>query len=91
MVNGINPTVQGVFGVRDLSNALSQNTKDNAKAFQNMFKFGTQVYDYAQSRGQANDMEKATNEKASLNAQLESDMALLQKLESELASLKGGV
>ena len=78
-----------VFGVRDFSKDIRQNQADDTKALQNAFKFGTQVYDYAQSRKQANLMEQDENDKKALQDSIAADQAELAKLKEMLASMGG--
>lgn len=80
-----------VFGVRDFSKDIRQNQADDTRALQNAFKFGTQVYDYAQQRKQGkliDDYNNARQENKDLDI---ADAARLKELEAELAALKGGV
>lgn len=80
-----------VFGVRDFSKDIRQNQAEDTKALQNAFKFGTQVYDYAQSRNQANKIDEFNKMRQS-NRDLDiEDEARLKELEAELAALKGGM
>lgn len=78
-----------VFGVRDFSKDIRQNQADDTKALQNAFKFGTQVYDYAQSRKQANLIEQDENDKKALQDSIAADQAELAKLKEMLASMGG--
>ena len=80
-----------VFGVRDFSKDIRQNQADDTRALQNAFKFGTQVYDYAQSRKQANLIEQDENDKKALADSIAADQAELAKLKEQLAALQGGV
>lgn len=78
-----------VFGVRDFSKDIRQNQADDTRALQNAFKFGTQVYDYAQSRKQANLIEQDENDKKALQDSIAADQAELAKLKEMLASMGG--
>ena len=78
-----------VFGVRDFSKDIRQNQAEDTKALQNAFKFGTQVYDYAQSRKQADLMEQDENDKKALADSIAADQAELAKLKEMLASMGG--
>lgn len=78
-----------VFGVRDFSKDIRQNQAEDTKALQNAFKFGTQVYDYAQSRKQANLIEQDENDKKALQDSIAADQAELAKLKEMLASMGG--
>lgn len=78
-----------VFGVRDFSKDIRQNQAEDTKALQNAFKFGTQVYDYAQSRKQADLMEQDTNDKKALQDSIAADQAELAKLKEMLAAMGG--
>ena len=78
-----------VFGVRDFSKDIRQNQAEDTKALQNAFKFGTQVYDYAQSRKQANLIEQDENDKKALADSIAADQAELAKLKEMLASMGG--
>ncbi|MBQ5472445.1 MAG: hypothetical protein IIT58_10670 [Treponema sp.] len=78
-----------VFGVRDFSKDIRQNQADDTRALQNAFKFGTQVYDYAQSRKQANLIEQDENDKKALQDSIAADQAELTKLKEMLASMGG--
>ena len=80
-----------VFGVRDFSKDIRQNQAEDTKALQNAFKFGTQVYDYAQGRKQS-DMIDEFGDIRQANMDLDNEaMARLAELKRELAELKGGV
>lgn len=80
-----------VFGVRDFSKDIRQNQADDTRALQNAFKFGTQVYDYAQQRKQSDIIDKfGDTRQANIDLDNE-DMARLAELKKELAALKGGV
>lgn len=78
-----------VFGVRDFSKDIRQNQAEDTKALQNAFKFGTQVYDYAQSRKQANLMEQDANDKKALEDSIAADTQELETLKQKLAALGG--
>ena len=78
-----------VFGVRDFSKDIRQNQAEDTKALQNAFKFGTQVYDYTQSRKQADLMEQDENDKKALADSIAADQAELAKLKEMLASMGG--
>lgn len=83
------PSISGVYGVRDSSQQLSDATSSNAKALQNAFSFATHMYDYLNSRKQANIMEGKSQEKSELAESLKADQAKLAELQSQLAALGG--
>ena len=83
------PSISGVYGVRDSSQQLSDATSSNAKALQNAFSFATHMYDYLNSRKQANIMEDKSKEKSDLAESLKADQAKLAELQSQLAALGG--
>lgn len=83
------PSISGVYGVRDSSQQLSDATSSNAKALQNAFSFATHMYDYLNSRKQANIMEGKSKEKSELTESLKADQAKLAELQSQLAALGG--
>lgn len=80
-----------VFTPRDFSKDMAANQASDTAALQNLFKFGTHVYDYAQSRKQADLMEKDSADKEAIEMDIENEKAELAKLKSRLAELKGGV
>ena len=63
---GITPTFMSPMAFRDSAQELAQQSKDNAAALQNAFKFGTQVYDYAKNRQIGDALKKGDTEKAAL-------------------------
>ena len=65
--------------------------KTDTQGLQNAFKFGTQVYDYMQSRKQANLMEEDTKNRKALEDQIAADKEQLELLKKDLATLQGGV
>ena len=89
--HNIIPQTSLVFGVRDFVPQIDAIQKGDTQGLQNAFKFGTQVYDYLQSRKQAKLMEQDSKSKADLEKSIEDDKALLAKRKEELAELKGGV
>lgn len=89
--NNFIPSTSLVFGVRDFAPQIQQQQATDTKALQNAFKFGTGVYDYINSRRQADLMEKDSNDRKSLEAQIESDKRKLELLKKDLATLQGGV
>lgn len=78
-----------VFGVRDFSKDIRQNQAEDTKALQNAFKFGTQVYDYLQSRKQADLIEQDSNDKKALEDSIAADTQELEMLKQKLAALGG--
>lgn len=78
-----------VFGVRDFSKDIRQNQAEDTKALQNAFKFGTQVYDYMQSRKQADLMEQDSKDKKALEDSIAADTQELEMLKQKLAALGG--
>lgn len=89
--NNFLPQTSLVFGVRDFAPQIDAAQKSNTQGLQNAFKFGTQVYDYLQSRKQAKLMEEDTQNKKALEDQIAADKLQLDTLEKELATLQGGV
>lgn len=63
---GITPTFMSPIAFRDSAQQLAQQSKDNAAALQNAFKFGTQVYDYAKNRQIGDALKKGDVDKAAL-------------------------
>lgn len=80
-----------VFTPRDFSKDMAANQASDTAALQNLFKFGTRVYDYAQSRKQADLMEKDIADKQALEQSIADDEATLADLKKQLAALQGGV
>jgi hypothetical protein len=80
-----------VFTPRDFSKDMAANQASDTAALQNLFKFGTHVYDYAQSRKQADLMDKDSADREAIEMDIENDKAELTKLKNRLAELKGGV
>lgn len=78
-----------VFGVRDFSKDIRQNQAEDTKALQNAFNFGTKVYDYLQSRKQADLIEEDTKGKQELQDSIAADEAELAKLKQMLAAMGG--
>lgn len=89
--HNIIPQTSLVFGVRDFVPQIDAIQKGDTQGLQNAFKFGTQVYDYLQSRKQAKLIEKDDKQKQIIQEQLQADMNELADLEKQLAALKGGV
>ena len=90
LTNNFLPQTSLVFGVRDFAPQIAQQGQADTQALQNMFKFGTKIYDYMQSRKQADLIEKDTQGKKDIEAKIAEDKASLAKLENELATLMGG-
>lgn len=80
-----------VFTPRDFSKDMAANQASDTAALQNLFKFGTHVYDYAQSRKQADLMEKDSADRKSLEDSIAADKERLELLKKDLATLQGGV
>lgn len=78
-----------VFAPRDFSQQMAANQASDTQGLQNLFKFGTQVYDYMQSRKQANLIEKDDKQKRIIQEQLQADMNELADLKKQLAALGG--
>lgn len=78
-----------VFAPRDFSQQMAANQASDTQGLQNLFKFGTQVYDYMQSRKQADLMEKDDKQKQIIQEQLQADMNELADLKKQLAALGG--
>ena len=87
--HNIIPQTSLVFGVRDFLPQIEANQKQDREGLQNAFKFGTQVYDYLQSRKQANLMEQDSKDKKALQDSIAADQAELAKLKEMLASMGG--
>lgn len=85
------PQTSLVFGVRDFAPQIENLQKSDTQGLQNAFKFGTQVYDYMQSRKQANLMEEDTKNRKALEDQIAADKEQLELLKKDLATLQGGV
>lgn len=85
------PQTSLVFGVRDFSPQIENLQKADTQGLQNAFKFGTQVYDYIQSRKQSNLMEEDTKNRKALEDQIAADKEQLELLKKDLATLQGGV
>jgi septal ring factor EnvC (AmiA/AmiB activator) len=85
------PQTSLVFGVRDFAPQIENLQKADTQGLQNAFKFGTQVYDYMQSRKQANLMEEDTKNRKALEDSIAADTQQLEELKQQLAALKGGV
>ena len=80
-----------VFAPRDFSQQMAANQTSDTQGLQNLFKFGTQVYDYMQSRKQANLMEEDNKDRKALEDSITADKERLELLKKDLATLKGGV
>lgn len=78
-----------VFAPRDFSQQMAANQASDTQGLQNLFKFGTQVYDYMQSRKQADLIEKDDKYKQIIQEQLQADMNELADLKKQLADLGG--
>jgi septal ring factor EnvC (AmiA/AmiB activator) len=89
--NNFLPQTSLVFGVRDFAPQIENLQKADTQGLQNAFKFGTQVYDYMQSRKQANLMEEDTKNRKALEDSIAADTQQLEELKQQLAALKGGV
>lgn len=89
--NNFLPQTSLVFGVRDFVPQIDAIQKGDTQGLQNAFKFGTQVYDYLQSRKQAKLMEQDSKGKKDLEDQIAADTQQLAELKEQLAALKGGV
>ena len=89
--NNFLPQTSLVFGVRDFAPQIDAIQKGDTQGLQNAFKFGTQVYDYLQSRKQANLIEQDNADKKALEDSIAADTQQLEALKQELAALKGGV
>jgi hypothetical protein len=91
LTNNFLPQTSLVFGVRDFAPQIDAIQKGDTQGLQNAFKFGTQVYDYLQSRKQAKLMEQDSKGKKDLEDQIAADTQQLAELKEQLAALKGGV
>lgn len=91
LTNNFLPSTSLVFGVRDFVPQIDAIQKGDTQGLQNAFKFGTQVYDYLQSRKQAKLMEQDSKGKKDLEDQIAADTQQLAELKEQLAALKGGV
>lgn len=89
--NNFLPQTSLVFGVRDFAPQIDAAQKSNTQGLQNAFKFGTQVYDYLQSRKQAKLMEEDNKNRKALEDSIAADKVKLAELKQELAALQGGV
>ena len=89
--NNFLPQTSLVFGVRDFVPQIDAIQKGDTQGLQNAFKFGTQVYDYLQSRKQAKLIEQDSKGKKDLEDQIAADTQQLAELKEQLAALKGGV
>ena len=85
-----NPTISGIFSVRDFVPQLTEASKSAASALQNAFKFGTQVHNYKIQRDQEKLLSKENDRQTLLKENIANDTVLLAKLEKELAELKAG-
>ena len=91
----ITPTVNGVFTVRDSARELSDATKDNAEAIQNVWDFYTKLSDWRRSNKSADMLERNDeNVKTDQEAEAERNKKLAglkaerAKLSKELEELK---
>lgn len=89
--NNFIPQTSLVFNVRDFAPQIENLQKADTQGLQNAFKFGTKVYDYMQSRKQANLMEEDTKNRKALEDSIAADTKQLEELKQQLAALKGGV
>jgi hypothetical protein len=78
-----------VFTPRDYAKDMVARQEADKTAVQNLFKFGTQVYDYLQGRKQSDIMEKDSKHKQIVQEQLQADMNELAELKKQLAALGG--
>lgn len=85
-----NPTISGIFNVRDFVPQLNEATKSTTDALQNAFKFGTRVHDYKIQRDQEKLLRKENDRQTLLKENIANDKVLLAKLEQELEQLKAG-
>ena len=86
--NNFLPQTSLVFGVRDFAPQIDAIQKGDTQGLQNAFKFGTQVYDYLQSRKQANLMDKENTDKKELQDSIAADKQKLEALKQELQALQ---
>ena len=84
------PATAGTIQIRDFVPQLNDSSKSNATAVQNAFKFGTNVHDYAVSRGQGKLLEDENERIRILQDNIANDEVLLSKLEQELVQLIDG-
>jgi hypothetical protein len=91
LTNNFLPQTSLVFSTRDFAPQIDAIQKSDTAGLQNAFKFGTQVYDYMQSRKQANLMEEDTKNRKALEDQIAADKEQLELLKKDLATLQGGV
>lgn len=89
LTNNFIPSTSLVFTPRDFSKQLADRQAEDRNAIQGAMKFGTQLYDYLQSRKQANLMEQDAADKKEIEEQLLNDSKVLEELKKELAALKG--
>lgn len=85
-----NPSITGVYTVRDFVPQLNEATKSTTDALKNAFKFGTQVHDYGIQRDQAKVLAKENDRQTRLKENIANDKVLLAKMEQELEQLKAG-
>lgn len=85
-----NPTISGIFSVRDFVPQLNESTKNTTDALKNAFKFGTQAYDYKIQRDQEKVLAKENDRQTRLKENIANDKVLLAKMEQELEQLKAG-
>ena len=84
------PQVTGAIQIRDFVPQLNDATKSNATAAQNAFKLGTNVHDYAVSRGQGKLLEEENERLRILQENIANDEVLLEKLQRDLVQLIDG-
>ena len=84
------PQVTGEIQIRDFVPQLNDSIESNATAVQNAFKFGTNVHDYAVSRGQGKLLEEENERIRILQENIANDSVLLEKLQQELVQLIDG-
>ena len=89
--NNFIPQTSLVFNVRDFAPQIENLQKADTQGLQNSVKFGTKVYDYMQSRKQANLMEEDTKNRKALEDSIAADTKQLEELKLQLAALKGGI
>lgn len=80
-----------VFTPRDYAKDMAARQQADKTAVQDLFKFGTQVYDYLQGRKQAALMDQDVKDRKAIEDQIAADKAKLELLKKDLATLQGGV
>lgn len=84
------PQVTGEVKIRDFVPQLNDSSKSNATAVQNAFKLGTNIHDYAVSRGQGKLLDEENKRVRLLQENIANDEVLLSKLQQELVQLIDG-